>query len=202
MTHRRIICFSLLVFACGAWLSGESYSRVQKTDKNQPQSVTLLNRAKHQIYEQSVFSFQFGVNGEAGRKLAHNRWNLLYGSLNLNHDSDYFQVRGGRDDCSRIIDLGEKRWDEIDEKVILDDNPMSEKLIPCSAMTQLVPPRSGQNINDLNAHVAKALKGHLYLVHNLERETNLYTLFRVDELVPSDSCTISWKVIKRGKKPS
>jgi hypothetical protein len=202
MTHRRIIRFSLLVFACGAWLSGECDSGMQKADNNQPQSVTLLNRARHQAYDQSVFSFQFGANGEAGRKLTRNRWNLLYGSLSLDHDSDYFQVRSGKDDCSRIIDLGEKRWDEIDEKAVLADNPLSEKLIPCSAMVQVASPRSGQNINDLNAHVAKALKGHLYFVHNLERETNLYTLFRVDELVPSDTCTISWKVIKRGKKPS
>jgi hypothetical protein len=202
MAHIRKILFSLLVFTSSIVLLGETDSKAQKPDKNRPQSVTLYSRIKHQIYEQSVFNFQFGVNGDSGRKITHNRWNIHYGSLSINRDSDFFKVPSGQTDCSRIIDLGEKSWNEIDEKVILDENQFSEKLIPCSSMTLSPPPSSGKTVTDVNIHVAKARQGHMYLVHNLGREVNIYTLFRVDELVPGDTCTISWKVIKRGKNPS
>jgi hypothetical protein len=202
MAYRPKILFSLLVLICSIVMLGETDSRGQKIDKNRPQSVTLYCRTKHQVYEQSVFNFQFGVNGDAGRKITHNRWNIHYGDVTINHDSDFFKVPSGQIDCSRIIDLGEKSWSEIDEKVILDENQFSEKLIPCSSLTQFPPPSSGKTVTDVNINIAKAHQGHMYLVHNLGREINIYTLFRVDELVPSDTCTISWKVIKRGKNPS
>lgn len=202
MTYMRKILFLLLVFTCITLILGTIDSRGQKADKNLPQSITLYCRTKHQIYEQSVFNFDFGVNGVSGRKKTHNRWDISYDNRVSNKDSDFFKVRSGNPDCSRIIDLGENSWSAINEKEILEENKLSQDPRPCSSGILFPPPSSGLNISDVNVHIAKAIQGHMYLVHNLVPEANLYSLFRVDELVPGDTCTISWKVIKREGIPS
>jgi hypothetical protein len=202
MAYIRKILFLLPVFICIPLILGTTDSKGQKADKNRPQSVMLYCRLKHQIYEQSVFNFDFGVNGVSGRKKTRNHWNISYGSLRMNKDMDFFQVRFGNPDCSRIIDLGENNWSEINEKEILEENQFSEKPQPCPAGIMSPSIESGLSITDVNVHLAKALQGHMYLVHNLAADANMYSLFRVDELVPGDTCTISWKVIKRGKFPS
>jgi hypothetical protein len=190
-----------LFFICITGVLGEDISKAQNRSKNQTKSVTLYCRKKYADYEKATFSFKYGVGDKPGSPEIRNSLNLLYGSLTLNGDSDFFQVRMGARDCSRIFDLGDKNWDDINEKTILEENQLSEELTPCDGAVRLAPPGSGKSINDDNIHVAKAIKGHLYLVHSLNIHMNIYSLFRVDELAPSDTCTISWKVIKRGREP-
>jgi hypothetical protein len=43
--------------------------------------------------------------------------------------------------------------------------------------------------------VSRVVTGHMYLVHIKNRESNLYAMFRVEALEPSDHCTISWKIV-------
>jgi hypothetical protein len=43
--------------------------------------------------------------------------------------------------------------------------------------------------------LVKAVLGHMYLLHSQHDSIDLYVLFRVDEMKPSDECTISWKVV-------
>jgi len=50
--------------------------------------------------------------------------------------------------------------------------------------------------------MTRVVTGHVYVVHSKDRDTDFYTLFRVEKLVPSDQVTISWKVVPAPKKPS
>jgi hypothetical protein len=37
-----------------------------------------------------------------------------------------------------------------------------------------------------------AVQDHLYVVHTRNNSTDLYSVFRVEWLVPGDQCVISW----------
>lgn len=43
--------------------------------------------------------------------------------------------------------------------------------------------------------LAKAVLGHMYLIHILNHRSDFYVLVHVDGLVPRDNCTISWRWI-------
>jgi hypothetical protein len=40
----------------------------------------------------------------------------------------------------------------------------------------------------------------MYVVHIKNKKADLYVMFRVDELVPSDKCEISWKLVPSPEK--
>jgi hypothetical protein len=42
---------------------------------------------------------------------------------------------------------------------------------------------------------AKAILGHLYVIHVVDDVSDFYALFRVEALARGDNCTISWKLI-------
>src|SRR5262245_21942592 len=74
------------------------------------QTHNLYNRRKHKDYSKAAFSF--------GHRAGH--YHLLYGSLTLSGDSDWFDVHGFLpENKSRIMDLGEKEWGEIDHTPLL-----------------------------------------------------------------------------------
>jgi len=74
------------------------------------------------------------------------------------------------DDRSRIADLGKHRWSET---LDFPDLPAFEK-----------PARE---------RPADAIEGHIYLVHTADRDSDLYALFRVEELRSGEWVKISWK---------
>jgi len=168
--------------------SGESWRSAK------PKTVTLFSRAKYkdksQGYGKSAFSFNHGVRSDVGRRITRNNYELLYGSIRLNGDSDWFQVTTGTDDRSRIKDLGELNWSD----------PFDVPYIPAS-----VQPNNGIRLpwkaltfeQSSNGQVTRVVAGHMYVLHSKDSDTDLYTLFRVEKLVPSDEVTISWKVVRR-----
>jgi hypothetical protein len=126
-------------------------------------------------YADATFSFEKGVNGEVNRKLTRNDWDLEFSSIRNKDGSivkNLFGVTMVTDDCSRIKDLGEFDWSDDFEIPTL---PAYEK-----------PRRETQ---------VEAIAGHIYLVHTKDTETDLYALFRVEELKNGESATISWKLI-------
>ena len=126
-------------------------------------------------YVNAAFSFEKGANGESARKLTRNDWDLLFLSTRTSDDKvvkDYFDVTMVVDDCSRIKDLGKLEWTDIFDIPAL---PAYEK-----------PTREAS---------VEAKAGHIYLVHTKDTESDLYALFRVEELKSGESVTISWKVL-------
>ncbi|MFV1964677.1 MAG: hypothetical protein ACC628_04590 [Pirellulaceae bacterium] len=78
------------------------------------------------------------------------------------------------DDRSRIIDLGETSWEQIDPKRL-------PKLVPY--------PRPRRDF-------LPAVMSHVYLVHTVDRNSDLYVLFRVEAITQQGTCDITWKRIK------
>ena len=138
----------------------------------EPKTAKLVARRKtveNDNYVNAAYSFEHGINGEEGRRVARNDWDLLFGN---NPSSDTFDVTMVIDDCSRILDLGEFTW----------GNRLEIPLLPAHDQPTREPS-------------VKAVVGHMYLVHTKDTETDLYALFRVEELEPGKSVTISWKII-------
>jgi hypothetical protein len=174
--------------------------------------ITLVNRrhpANHHNYEKASVSFRYGLAEFDVLSAERDDRDMLYGAFNYKGDSDWFTVTLGGGDRSSIKDLGKMDWsDDIVVPVL--------PILPCPANESCHPvkipsPSSGKTILDVNPHMAKPVVGHMYVVHTHDRErdlyrsdfsieTNFYTLFRVEELKPNESCTISWKRIPTPKK--
>lgn len=126
-------------------------------------------------YADATFSFEKGVNGEIARKITRNDWDLLFSAIRNQDGSvvrNLFGVTMVTDDCSRIKDLGEFDWSD---DFVIPELPAYEK-----------PTREKE---------VEAVVGHIYLVHTKDTETDLYALFRLEELKSGESATISWKLI-------
>jgi len=89
----------------------------------EPKTATLFSRAKYkniEDYGKSTFSFKYGVRSDdVGREVTRNHYDLQYGQINWNGDSDWFTVTSVTDDRSRIKDLGEMNWSDIVEIPLL-----------------------------------------------------------------------------------
>lgn len=170
MRFKRTI-LSLTLTLCFV-LIGEYLPVAGQNRYAEPQLAKLVARrktAENDNYVNAAFSFEFGVNGEEGKRVTRNDWDLLFGNT---PSDDTFDVTMVTDDCSRILDLGEFTW----------DNDLEIPLLPAHDQPTREPS-------------VKAFVGHMYLVHTKDRETDLYALFRVEELEPRKSVTISWKLI-------
>jgi hypothetical protein len=184
----------LLILAVG--VVGNSAKAQSPANENwrdvEPQTVTLFSRATHKDedggYAKSAFSFKHGVRSDVGRQITGNNYELEYGSIDWNHDSDWFEVTMVTDDCSRIKDLGALQWAEV----------FDVPFLPASVVPQdgIRMPRKNQTYEESsNGQVTRVVAGHMYVVHTKDSSSDLYTLFRVEKLVPSDEVTISWKVV-------
>jgi hypothetical protein len=120
-------------------------------------------------YTKAAFSFKRGANGDEGRKLTRNNWDILYGN---NPGRDGFDVSMVVDDCSRILDLGKHQWSEL-----FDLPQLSAYLEPTREPS------------------VKALEGHMYLVRSKDQSTDHLSLFRVEKVTQGKSVTISWKLV-------
>ncbi len=174
-------------------LSAKVQSRTDKGLRaDEPKTVTLFSRAKYKDEfdgsGKSSFSFRNGARSDGGREITHNNYDLQYGNITVNGDSDWFLVTMATDDCSRIKDLGELKWYEIAEISVLPASVKCPEGIRISSKTETSP------------NVSRVVAGHAYVVHTKDRESNFYTLFRVDNLAPNDQVTISWKLVPSPQK--
>jgi len=196
----------LVFLGCPAFLSPKQVLS-ENINTNPARRITLLNRRKtenHDNYEKASVSFREGLAISDPLAAGRNDRDLLYGALNLNGDRDWFTVAFGLRDRSRIQDLGSMDWsDDIVVPVL--------PILPCPRngschRIQIPSSLSGKTILDVNPHLAKPMVGHMYLVHTHDRDlseprryaytlSDFYTLFRVEELRPNESCTITWKRI-------
>lgn len=156
----------------------------------QPGTVTLYSRTKYKErdggYGRSAFSFKQGLRSDEDAKVTRNNFDLLYGNMDLAGDADWFQVTMVTDDRSRIKDLGELEWFNIFDVPILEAAPEPHK-------GMVMDFKSKNFAESSDWQVAKVKVGHIYVVHSKDTISEGYALFRVDELVPNDKVSISWK---------
>ena len=159
----------VLLFPDGTWKPDVSKppkaSPVGRSPR--PGRITLLARQKHHDYEKATFSFEHGIRDDPGLKLTLNDWDLQFGN-----GGDALDVTMVTDDRSRIKDLGAMRWSDVRKVPELPAHP--------------VPTREPG---------VPAIVGHMYLVHTRDSNSDFYALFRVEELIHGDSCTITWKIV-------
>jgi hypothetical protein len=165
--------------------------------QTKPKQITLFSRIKHQDefegYGKAAFSFRHGVRSDVGFEVTNNDYELLYGTYSFNGDTDWFTVTMVTDDCSRIKDLGAMNWSDVSYVPVV--------LASAEPHQGVQMPAIGQPIEESSdGQVTRAALGHLYVVHTKEGKRDLYAMFRVDELIPSDRCTISWKVVPSPEK--
>ena len=170
---------TLLLAICFC-LAGEIFCQV---DKSNLQAAVLESRRvteNRDNYTSAAFSFEKGVNGESGRKITRNDWDLLFFSIRQNDGTvvkDLFTVTTITDDRSRIKDLGAFNWTDDFE---IPELPAFE-----------TPARE----IDVSVNV-----GHIYLVHTKDTDSDSLALFRVEELKSGESVKISWKLISNLKE--
>jgi hypothetical protein len=185
-----VACLSMC-FAFGPSASAQQAAGIGSWRENAAKTITLYSRAKYKEqfvgYGKSTFSFKYALRSDdVDQAVTRNDYELQYGGMNINGDSDWFGVTMVTDDCSRIKDLGEQTWAEI----------VNVPLLPASVEPQRGVSLSFQTRNfeeSSNGQVTRVAEGHMYVVHSKDTDSDFYTLFRVDKLVPSDSVTISWK---------
>jgi hypothetical protein len=192
MKLKNYVLFFILTICLGN-LFVEAQQRSEENWRDvEPKTVTLYSRAKYKDkfegYGKSTFSFKHGIRSDVGREITRNNYELLYGNLNINSDSDWFTVTMVIDDCSRIKDLGELNWSDIFDVPYLPASIEPQKGISLSFKTRNFEESS-------NGQVSKVVAGHMYVVHSKDSDSDFYTLFRVEKLVPNDEITISWKVV-------
>ena len=160
----------------------------------EPKNVTLFSKVKYQeMFEgngKAAFSFKHGVRSDVGRQITLNAYELLYGNISLNGDSDWFLVTWSGGDCSQIKDLGELNWSDV-----FDVPYLPASIEPHKGFR--IPSRMETLEESSNGQVAKVVAGHIYVVHSKDShsDSHFYSLFRVEKLVPSDKVRISWKAV-------
>ena len=130
--------------------------------------ATLFARMLHRDYQKATFSFEFGVRDDPAYQHA-NDWDLQYGN-----GGNHFHVTMVSDDRSRIIDLGKMDWEQLDTTRLarLPPHPQPRR--------EFVP----------------TAEGHLYMVHTVDRNSDLYALFRVEAVDQRQGkCDITWRVV-------
>jgi hypothetical protein len=184
-----------LLILIASQLSATGNTRIGKPGylENGLRTITLYSRIGHHIsdYGATGFNFTHGLRSddELWLPITHNSAEILYGSIALNGDSDWFSVSMGGDNPSKITDLGVLDWSDIKSIPELPATPPTTEGIRGPAL-------HGDPEVMTENRVTNAVDGHLYLVHIKNAQTNIYAMFKIVELVPSDNCTISWKLVK------
>ena len=165
----------------------------------EPETITLLSDSKYKSTSvgkrKSGFSFKYGVRSEVAPEIT--RSELRYGTINWNGDSDWFIVSLATDDCSRIKDLGELNWSDVRDVPFLPASVEPHKGFRLPARSEA---RSETVEASSDGQVTRVVAGHMYVVHAKHSHADLYALFRVEKLVPSDEVTISWKLVPSPKR--
>ena len=130
--------------------------------------ATLFDRMVHRDYQKATFSFEFGVRDDPTYRYS-NDWDLQYGN-----SGDHFHVTMVSDDRSRIVDLGKTEWKQLDT----------------TRLAELPPhPRPRREF-------VPTVLGHIYLVHTVDRNSDLYALFRVEAVhEQKGTCDITWRLV-------
>jgi len=130
--------------------------------------ATLFSRMVHRDYQKATFSFEFGLRDDP-TYLHRNDWDLQYGN-----GGEHFHVAMVSDDRSRIVDLGQIDWGQLD----------TTRLAKLPAHPQ---PRR---------EFVPTAPGHVYMVHTVDRNSDLYALFRVERVDPQQgTCDITWRLV-------
>src|SRR5215831_173229 len=200
-SNKRMRAVLLLAAMFSTTVTMESMAEIE-TSRAYPPTVTLLCRATHEDYQKAEFNFAHGLRGDGNRAVTRNYYDIEYGSINIAGHCDWFSVSISTDARSRIKDLGEKGWADVHAVPVLPPRPASGGGIRMPSK----PTESYEQSSD--GQVTQVVAGHLYVLHIKRAEVvdrqvgdaDRYVLLRVEDLLPNDRCTISWKIVPSPEK--
>ncbi len=144
---------ALILILTGAALAQEAPGGLLNSGE-----ATLFDRFKHKHRGRATFSFEHGIRDDPHSLITRNDWDLQF-------NGGQFYVNMAKDDRSRIVDLGAKKFSEITE-------------LPAAAAE--------------DCKRVRAVEGHLYLVHTKDTDTDQIALFRVRRSIAGDLVEIEW----------
>jgi len=172
----------ILLVVCICTLSVASQNKISA------QTVTLhAPLANNHNFSRSFFDFE---RGERGTK---DKWDLLYGSMRIGEDFDWFSASQATDNRSLIRDLGELNWNDTYGVPVIEPLPKLEEG-KSRGFTVDSSGDTGKAWAKSNGIFVKAVVGHLYVMHVKDSDSDFYVLFRVESIERGESCTISWKL--------
>ena len=152
------------------------------------QRVTLYSPIRYgHDWSRAYFNFEQGVRGNADKQLTGDVWDVLYGNFKINNNADWFSL-ARRNHRSRIRDLGALNWQDISQIPILPARPEPLRTITVDAS-------ANATTNSPDGNFVRAIVGHVYLAHIKDDNSDFYAMFRVEEMVPGDNVTISWRLV-------
>lgn len=211
----------LLVCGCGSSFMVAAQSMATSSP------VTLFSPNKHRG-EQLKSCVTFAQSRERMRAARGSLCDLYYGHLYAGDDWDWFQSAANPGQRSLVRDLGALDWNDSFTIPIIEPLP---KLKPGEVRNitvdtsgadgadgapgadgdGVVRPRPGENVQrppkrdgkpKIDPVFAKAILGHLYVMHVVDDVSDFYVLFRIDALTRGDNCTISWRLVPAPESPT
>ena len=169
----------LLVFAFGSFAAGQTksiFAHYSPTGDSHD-AVTLYSPLNHKgDLNRASFGFACQCVG------THLGPDLFYGLITRGGDQDWFSV-GPRNTRTVIRDLGALGWRNTFEVPVVP--PLHKNTSSAEG-----PAASAKTLRSRT--FARAVVGHLYVVHVKKPGCDFYALFRVESIETGDSCTISW----------
>ena len=150
--------------------------------------VTLYSYHRY-LDSRSSVNFDSGARGFKSGQSAD--FDLTYGTLTVNNDNDWFEVRDAR---SMIVDLGAKQWGDFRETPSFFHGKKPRKPLPLSA-PKVVDASAGSKEVSPYQQFVRVRVGHMYLMKVTRARTKIYVMFRVDNLTQKDNCLLSWKKV-------
>jgi len=157
-------------------------------DKDNLSFSTLFSALGHDHdFSRTSLNFDTGEIG-FGRGQSNQNYDVSYGTVKINTDGDWFEVRDAR---SRIVDLGVRRWVEVKETPPFPQS--KSKIAPSLEQRKVIDVSAGsKDVSPLRQFVPARI-GHMYLMRVAKGTRALYVMFRVETLTAQESCQISWK---------
>ena len=184
MPRSRTTAIAFAILALAVVLSAD-------TSAQEPQRVTLYSRMKYERdgYGRAAFQFKAGIRSDHKdwSDTTKNRYHVLYGNGMVNGESDWIALSAEKDSWDRVKDIGAVEWADLCCAQPLPTPPRE---------TLMRTPKKGETFEaSSEQRVAKAVVGHMYVLHVKNKTHDFYVMFRVDELEAGDHCTISWKIM-------
>lgn len=154
-------------------------------------TVTLFSKISHRDWSRSSVNFDSAQRGSPTPDTSD--FDLIYGTLAVNDDSDWFEVIDGR---SMIIDLGAKRWSDFKTTPSFPKSKKPQKPRPLSGRVKEIDTSAGSKEVSPYQQFVRVKAGHMYLMKVVRDQKKIYVMFRVDNLVSEDNCLLSWKKVR------
>src|ERR1700738_3238968 len=151
--------------------------------------LTLYSFHAYNDTSRSSVNFDTGVRGFTVGHSAD--VDLAYGTLTVNNDNDWFEVRDAR---SMIVDLGAKQWEDFRETPAFFHGKKPRKPLPLDAPKVVENSAGSKEVSPYQQFV-RVRVGHMYLMKVTRGRKKIYVMFRVDSLTQKDNCVLSWKKV-------